>query len=250
MQSKGWVKLWREQFGHEISERKPWCDGYAWSYLYSQANYKPGIMNFRNQYIPIERGQFITSKLKLQGIFGWSQRRTNSFLTSLEVRGMCTIRVTKRFIMITICNYEKYQSMEDENEQTDVRSDVRTGDEQVMTIKEYKELKNIGRSKKQTDPKVKEFLTYWEEIFKKEIGQPYVFSYGKEGKLLKDLLKVHPLENLQKMTRVFFKDEQCKRRGLTIGIFFQEINRLLSQKAMNPLEEAKREKAQEVGRFP
>ena len=27
--NKGWVKLWREQFGHEISDRKPWCDGYA-----------------------------------------------------------------------------------------------------------------------------------------------------------------------------------------------------------------------------
>ena len=138
MQSKGWVKLWREQFTHEVSERKPWCDGYAWSYLYSQANYKPGVTNFRNQYIPVERGQFITSKLKLEKIFGWSERRINSFLTSLETREMCTIRVTKRFIMITICNYEKYQSNQDENEGTDVGTDVGTGKEQVRTIKQVK----------------------------------------------------------------------------------------------------------------
>ena len=133
--NKGWVKLWRDQFTHEISDKKPWCDGYAWSYVYSRANFKPGIVNFRNQYIPVERSQFITSKLKLQEIFGWSQRRVNSFLTSLKVRGMCTTRVTNRFIVITVCNYDKYQSMTDEDVQTDVTTDVRTGDEQVMTEK-------------------------------------------------------------------------------------------------------------------
>jgi len=241
MQSKGWVKLWREQFTHEVSERKPWCDGYAWSYLYSQANYKPGVTNFRNQYIPVERGQFITSKLKLEKIFGWSERRINSFLTSLETREMCTIRVTKRFIMITICNYEKYQSNQDENEGTDVGTDVGTDKEQVRTIKEVKELKKIGRSQKQNDPKVKDFFSYWSETFQRETGQPYVFSYGKEGGLIKDLLQVHSLEALQEMTRPFFKDEQCKRRGLTIGIFRTEVNRLIGLKAVDPLEQARRE---------
>lgn len=242
MQSKGWVKLWREQFTHEVSERKPWCDGYAWSYLYSQANYKPGVTNFRNQYIPVERGQFITSKLKLEKIFGWSERRINSFLTSLETREMCTIRVTKRFIMITICNYEKYQSNQDENEGTDVGTDVGTDKEQVRTIKEFKELKNTGRPQKQTDPKVKEFFSYWGETFQRETGYPYVFAFGKDGKLIKNLLNVHDLSTLQDSVRVFFRDEQCKRRGLTIGIFFQEISRLHGLKSMNPLEQAKRER--------
>lgn len=241
MQNKGWVKLWRDQFTHEVSERRPWCDGYAWSYLYSQANYKRGVTNFRNQYIPVERGQFITSKLKLEKIFGWSERRINSFLTSLEVREMCTIRVTKRFIMITICNYEKYQSTEDENEGTDVGTDVGTGKEQVRTIKEVKEVKKIGRSKKDTDPRVKEFFDFWGEVFLQQTGQPYVFSYGKEGELTKDLLQVHDIPFLQDTVKVFFRDEQCKRRGLTIGIFFQEINRLIGLKGMNPLEQARRE---------
>ena len=66
MKNKGWVKLWRDQFNNWVSERKPWCDGYAWSYLYAQANHKGGTVNFRNEYIPIERGEFLTSKLQLQ----------------------------------------------------------------------------------------------------------------------------------------------------------------------------------------
>ena len=124
MQNKGWVRLWREQFTHEVSERRPWCDGYAWSYLYSQANYKPGVTNFRNQYIPVERGQFITSFLKLSEIFGWSRRRTLAYIESLSKRQMCTYRTTNRFLVITICNYEKYQGTDEENETTDVQQTI------------------------------------------------------------------------------------------------------------------------------
>jgi len=112
----------------------------------------------------------------------------------------------------------------------------------MVHSKETIQKKSNGRaSKKDVDPRIKDFFNYWGETFLQETGQPYTFSYGKEGRLVKDLLKVHSLETIQEVTRAFFKDEQCKRRGLTIGIFFQEINRLLSLKAMNPLEQAKRE---------
>ena len=84
MRNKGWTKLYRAQFTHWISERKPWCDGYAWCYLCSRANHKKGAVNFRNQYIEIERGQLLTSKLKLQKIFGWSYRKTTNFLKALK----------------------------------------------------------------------------------------------------------------------------------------------------------------------
>ncbi len=104
-----------------------------------------------------------------------------------------------------------------------------------------KRIRNGRSPKKETDPRVKDFLTYWNETFLGEIGQPYTFSFGKDGNLAKQLLSVHDLPTLQDAVRAFFKDEQCKRRGPSVGIFFQEINRLLSLKAMNPLEQAKRE---------
>jgi len=241
MQSKGWVKLWREQFTHEVSERKPWCDGYAWSYLYSQANYKPGVANFRNQYIPVERGQFITSILKLHKIFGWSRRRTIAYIISLSHRQMLTYRTTSRFMMITICNYEKYQGTDDENETTDVTTDVTTDAQQKHTIKEVKEVKNIGRVKKEHDPRVKEFFDFWRKAFQEKTGQPYTFAFGKEGDLIKSLLQVHDLPVLQDAAKAFLKDEEAKRRGFDIGMFKSMINRVVTRKEMNPLEEAKRE---------
>lgn len=114
MKNKGWVKLWRDQFNNWVSDRKPWCDGYAWCYLYSRANHKKRIVNFRNQYIEVERGQLLTSKLKLQRIFGWSYKRTTAYLKALEKDKMCTIRTTNRYIIITIVNYDLYQSKEEQ----------------------------------------------------------------------------------------------------------------------------------------
>ena len=109
-----------------------------------------------------------------------------------------------------------------------------------VTTKETNKRNYNGRSK-ESDPKVKDFLNFWGETFSREIGQPYTFSFGKEGTLIKQLLAVHPLQSLQDVTSQFFRDEQCKRRGLTIGIFRTEVNRLIGLKAVDPLEQARRE---------
>jgi phage replication O-like protein O len=90
--------------------------------------------------------------------------------------------------------------------------------------------------KKMTDPKVKEFLTYWGEVFQREIGQPYSFSYEKDGRLTKDLLKLYSLETLQDVTERFFNDEWCKEKGFSFGLFKSQFGRLLSKKAINKLD--------------
>lgn len=173
--NKGWVKLWRDQFQHWVSERKPWCDGYAWSYLYARANYKDGTVNFRNQYIPIKRGQFVTSILKLSKTFGWTWRRTRSFLENLQSEEMLIFKfniklnrkTTKlkeeyevpsfnvkshieqhnrqhnRFLIITILNYERFQSSPDEDSTTDMTTDMTTGAQQAHTNKNLYKKKKI-----------------------------------------------------------------------------------------------------------
>lgn len=119
MKNKGWVKLWREQYDSWIS-KKPFCDGYAWCYLYQRANHKKGMVNFRNEYIEIGRGQLLTSKLNLQEIFGWTYRHVENLLKALENDEMITYRTTNRYIVITIINYNKYQ---DSNEQSEEQND-------------------------------------------------------------------------------------------------------------------------------
>ena len=126
MKNKGWTKLYRGQFVHWIS-KKPWCDGYAWAYLYSQANHKSGIVNMRNEYIKVERGQFITSKKKLMEIFGWTRSHLNNFIKGLKIDKMITCRITHRYTVVTIMNYNIYQGEEPKNDtQTNTQTDIQT----------------------------------------------------------------------------------------------------------------------------
>ena len=147
--NKGWVKLYRDQFNNWIS-KKPYCDGYAWTYLYSQANHKKGMVNFRNEYIEIERGQLLTSKLKLKKIFKWTRRHLKNFLTALEKDQMLTYRVTNRFMVITIVKYSIYQG---DTSKSDIQSDQQvtnrrhTDDIQVSTNKNEENDKNVNNVK-------------------------------------------------------------------------------------------------------
>lgn len=153
MKNKGWVKIWRGQYNNWIS-KIPFCDGYAWTYIYSQANYKKGMVNFRNEYIEIERGQFLTSKLKLQKIFGWTYRHIENFLLALKNDENITYRVSNRYIVITIINYERYQSNDEQNEeQSEEQSKNRLGTEQEQVRNSDTQLIRIKKEKKEKKEK-------------------------------------------------------------------------------------------------
>ena len=149
MKNTGWVRLWRGQFDSWVS-KKPFCDGYAWCYLYATANHKAGTVNFRNEYIKIERGQFLTSKLQLQKRFSWTYRHVENFLKALQNDEMITYRTVNRYTIINIVNYERFQSkpegiVEQSEEQVDNR--VITERKQGNTNKNVKNEKNDKKTK-------------------------------------------------------------------------------------------------------
>ena len=205
-------------------------------YFLLKANHKTNRFLFNQREIIVQRGQLITGLKRISKDTGLTSRQIRTRLALLENLRILTRKTTNKFSIITICNYSHYQDPKSNERQADRQSN----DNRTTTNNNDKNDKKIGRSK-ESDPKVKEFQNYWGETFRKETGQPYTFSFGKDGKLVKDLLQVHSLETLQEMTKLFFRDEQCKRRGLTIGIFRTEVNRLIGLKTGDPLEEARRE---------
>ena len=148
MKNKGWTKLYRGQFVHWIS-KKPWCDGYAWAYLYSQANHRPGMINFRNEYIKLERGQFLTSKKKLRDLFGWTRTHINNFLKGLNADHMIAYRMTRRYTLITIVNYSIYQGSDMKiDPQNDPQLDIQTAHRRPTERHKQECIKNDLRIKK------------------------------------------------------------------------------------------------------
>ena len=234
--SEGYVKLYRSSLHHPIfKDREAW---HLFIYCLLKANHKAGTVTFKRNPIHIDRGQFIFGLERASQDLGMSIAKIRSALEWLTSLKVIARKTTNRFSIISICNYDLYQNPNKREKQADEQTEPQKSDRHARTLREQsenskqecKEVNNIGRSKKETDPRDKEFFDYWRETFQKETGQPYVFNFGKEGKLVKAILQVHPLETLQESTGAFFQDEQCKRRGLTIGIFYQEINRLVGLK--------------------
>lgn len=236
---EGWIKLHRKSIYSQVFQN----DGLwkVWTWCLMKANHEDNWVPIKTgrgtAEVFVKRGQFIFGRKTAAKALKMKPRTVHKRMLKLENMRNCALKSDTHYTVVTILNYELYQGSGKAEGTTQGTGKGQPRD----TNKNDKNEKNNGRSQKQNDPQVKGFLNYWKEIFQNETGQPYVFSFGKEGKLAKDLLQVHSLEALQEMTRLFFSDEQCKRRGLTIGIFRTEVNRLIGLKAVDPLEQARRE---------
>lgn len=95
--------------------------------------------------IKINRGQLIFGRKKAAETLGITERAIRTCLERLKTTNEVTIKTTNRFSLITVVNYEDYQSNEEKttSKTTSVSANKRpTSDQQATTPKEYKEDKN------------------------------------------------------------------------------------------------------------
>jgi len=110
---EGWVKDWRLPEDHWLEE-----DLLVWAIfkkLISWANYKDSAPNAA---IILKRGQLVTSlgelaDLKIGSREKLGKQRVRTVLAKLQQRASINILTNTRGTIITICNYDKYQSDED-----------------------------------------------------------------------------------------------------------------------------------------
>ncbi|HHC8511666.1 TPA: DnaD domain protein, partial [Staphylococcus aureus] len=75
-----------------------------------------------NQIVTVERGQRLTSILTLSDLFNWSRFKVKTFLDLLESDGMLEVKTTSKYTLITIVNYDFYQSEQGRNQhQNDIK---------------------------------------------------------------------------------------------------------------------------------
>jgi len=91
-----------------------------------------------------------------------------------------------------------------------------------------KDSKAVGKQ----PPLVHEFIKAWGETWSVVVGEgkKYPCNFGKEGKLVKDLLKVYEYDDLKKLAEAFFKsdDDFIRKSGYTIGVFRSMIPKLIA----------------------
>lgn len=102
----------------------------------------------------IKRGQFVTSLQSLSDTTGISVMSIRTCLKKLTVTGEITQKVTNKYRIVTITNYDSYQTVEAVSKQSTnkrVTNKKQSKNNQLTTTKEYKERKNNKNNMTTTD---------------------------------------------------------------------------------------------------
>lgn len=108
--NSGWIKIHRGILDHWI-----WQDAQKFHWLIEllfMANWEQKKVVVGNTIVTVERGQMVASNSFLMEKWGVCTHTVRNFLRLLEADGMITQTTYPKFNIITICNYDKYQSKE------------------------------------------------------------------------------------------------------------------------------------------
>lgn len=109
----GFIALSRDAFDHHLLQ-----DGNrfrAWFWMVAQACWKPTKFDIQGKTVTLQRGQFCASVRQMADEWGWSKSAVDRFLTRLETETMIERKAGHSRAIITICNYAKYQSVNDDD---------------------------------------------------------------------------------------------------------------------------------------
>jgi hypothetical protein len=90
----------------------------AWFWLVSEAAWKSRRVTVTNgrttEIVELERGQLSHSRSYMAKTWGWSEKRVRTFLCRLEKGGVIDLQAGRLQTVITICNYDIYQGVPDD----------------------------------------------------------------------------------------------------------------------------------------
>lgn len=136
---EGWIKIHRSLLDWEWYQDTN-CVRLALHFLL-KANYQPK----KWKGIIIDRGQLVTTRGQLSEETGLSEMQIRTAIDKLDNCGFITKSGTRKYTIITVCNYDLYQQAQDgfdngcqptDNQQ--ITSKQPTDNQQITTTKEYK----------------------------------------------------------------------------------------------------------------
>ena len=116
MSNNGWIQLHRQ-----IRENWIWSDPEklrAWLDIILEVNHEEHQVPIGNHIITVKRGQKHTSVRKMADRWGWSRDRVCRFLDLLCEAGMLTSTRTQIGTLLTVVNYDVFQTPPDTNKAT------------------------------------------------------------------------------------------------------------------------------------
>lgn len=112
----GWFRVEDTVFDHPAF--RDHAERMLWLKLISQASWRPRAVRYRDRMIALERGQVAMTLRDMAAYAGVSKGKIEKFLKRLENEDMLRTEAKTGVNVVTILNYNKYQSPDDTNEDT------------------------------------------------------------------------------------------------------------------------------------
>ena len=129
MTTEGFICISRVIVAHWIWSNPVLFQRWVWMIL--SANYDDREVSFCYHRIMLHRGQLAVNLSYLSKIWHVSSQATHKFLVKLEDSGMVTRTVDDKVTVITICNYDRYQTNKDNKIKTEIE---KTSDEVLCQV--------------------------------------------------------------------------------------------------------------------
>ena len=157
MNNEGWIKIHRKflewQWYSDINTKV------VFLHLLLSANYEPK----KWLEYTIDRGQVVVGRKALSESLNLSEQQIRTAFKKLESSGNITTKSTNRFTIVTICNYDKYQQVDNDEQPTEQPTinqqitnnqptdnhNIRNKEIKKERIEEYSFKENIKRKSKQ-----------------------------------------------------------------------------------------------------
>lgn len=162
---QGYTKRWRKLWDSDLANHPN--ASHLFAYLIDHAAWKETETGYRYQCVILKRGEVLIGRESLSKKIGLTSRMIRTNLNYLKTTNRITIKTTNRFSVISIINYDIYQSNEDNNDQqNDQQSDQqatskRPASDHIEELKELKELKPVCVSRPKRTRKA---ITYTDEF--------------------------------------------------------------------------------------
>lgn len=110
MPDNGWVYAYRKAWHHPAFNNLR--EAAIWNFLYQNAFWEDGERNFNGHTFLLKRGQIVVSVSFLAKGFCMSEKGIRVVIQKLEKLGMLVKQGANKGTIITICNYDEFQTKE------------------------------------------------------------------------------------------------------------------------------------------
>ena len=177
---KNYFQVNRHIFESERWLQKPFDESHAWLDMVGNANYKDGTVFVRGNAVKVKRGQLAWSIRFMMDRWGYTQKKTLYYLECLKRDTQIKIEKVYPISLITIVNYEKYQSKSEEDD-TQEHTQKHTQSDTTLN-KDNKNKQRLSKSKAvfktvsgdaltrdKLEEVAKAILDYWNKVMGKQL---------------------------------------------------------------------------------